>query len=451
MNIPLNAVDLALLAVDRAIRNMGYPGFETQTLIWLSGRLEADRLRRALAELGCRHPEFASRLEAGTGATARWRPQRDEPLELAEVELHSDDDSAVLSCAAEIQSTYHDPASSSPLRFVLLHRPLGRDVLLMQYSHVLMDHDAAGIVLSALSRLLTAPAVELAPPLPATNHHLRSYLRRFRPEQRRAASQRAVELFGHALRGRAATLGCLDETRPRQVRLRIAAGSLPAEAAAALREQAARLCGVPSPSMVILAAVFRAMHELIGPGAADRNFIAGIGLDLGLRRGRPLLQNLLSIVPIVARSEELDDADALVAELTRQMRQRLKSQIDLGVVRLMVGFQRRPRHIEWVVQHLLRWTYSLWYAYFGDAGLSRLGDTEIERISYVGPTWSPMGISLLANSFAGQLHFQATYDPELVSPPLAEKLVEQVRSNLLDFAAREPAGATAGRNSYNAS
>ena len=103
------------------------------------------------------------------------------------------------------------------------------------------------------------------------------------------------------------------------------------------------------------------------------------------------------------------------------------------------------------MQHLLRWTYSLWYAYFGDAGLSRLGDTEIERISYVGPTWSPMGISLLANSFAGQLHFQATYDPELVSPPLAEKLVERVRSNLLDFAAREPAGATAGRNSYNAS
>src|SRR5687768_9883773 len=262
-SLPLNAVDLALLAVDRAIRNMGYPGFETQTLVWLAGRADAERMRRALAELGRRHPEFSSRLKAGNGSSAQWCPQRGEQLGLDEIELNADDDSAVLACAAQIQSTAHDPTVAPPLRLVLLRRPSGRDALLMQYSHVLMDHDAAGIVLAELSRLLASPARELAPPQPATNHHLRGYLRRFRPDQRRAASQRAIELFGHALRGRAATLGCRDETRPRQVRLQIAAGSVTAEEAAAVRDRAARLCGVPSPSMAILAAVFRAMHELI--------------------------------------------------------------------------------------------------------------------------------------------------------------------------------------------
>jgi len=36
----LNAADCALLFVDRTLREMGCPGFETQMFVWLSGRAD---------------------------------------------------------------------------------------------------------------------------------------------------------------------------------------------------------------------------------------------------------------------------------------------------------------------------------------------------------------------------------------------------------------------------
>ena len=48
----LNVSDRMLLSVDRAMRRLGGPGFETQTLVHLAGRVDRDRLRTALACLG---------------------------------------------------------------------------------------------------------------------------------------------------------------------------------------------------------------------------------------------------------------------------------------------------------------------------------------------------------------------------------------------------------------
>jgi hypothetical protein len=432
---PLNSVDLALRTVDRAIRGMGYPGFETQTHVWLAGRLDAGRLRRSLAWLGRRYGEFSARLVEGDHLDrfSHWQLQPHAELELHEVELDSRDPGGVLAWAEQLQSTAHDPATSPLIRFYLLHRAGGRDVFVMQYSHVLMDHAAAGMVLRELARTATGEAAK--PPRPADNHLLQGYLRRFSLAQRRAAAQGAIELHGHALRGRAAILGSGDETRRRQIKLRIAARCISSELTRAIHARTVALGGVPSLSMAILASTFRAIRQLGDErNTSDRQYVAGIGLDLGLRRGQTLLQNLLSIVPVVARPEELDDPVTPAVVLSRQLRQRLQSQIDLGVLRLLSAYQRRPRHIEWVVEHLLRWGYSLWYAYFGTDSIAKMGDVEVERISYVGPTWSPMGLSLLANQFRGQLHLQATYDPNLVPEPLAGALMDQLQSNLLDFA-----------------
>ena len=49
----------------------------------------------------------------------------------------------------------------------------------------------------------------------------------------------------------------------------------------------------------------------------------------------------------------------------QQMRERLVTDFDLGVLRLANGFSRRPRYIRWAVAHILRYSYSLWYAFFG--------------------------------------------------------------------------------------
>jgi hypothetical protein len=156
------------------------------------------------------------------------------------------------------------------------------------------------------------------------------------------------------------------------------------------------------------------------------------------REERPLLQNLLSVVPVFARPRELDDRSALIRTLTRQIRERLEARFDVSTLRLANAFQRKPRHVRWVVEHLLRWTYSLWYAYFGslDAVGCHFGGTAIESVQYVGPTWSPLGLSLLANQFQGRLNFQATYDPDLVDEPLAEAFLDFVVDDLAEFAAK---------------
>src|SRR5262249_11703040 len=86
----LSATDRAMLGVDGVLRDMGAPGFETQTLVWLDRRLDAGRLGAALARLGALHPVAAARLvEDGGGPWWRFRPGAGCPLR--ETRLESDE------------------------------------------------------------------------------------------------------------------------------------------------------------------------------------------------------------------------------------------------------------------------------------------------------------------------------------------------------------------------
>jgi hypothetical protein len=429
---------------------MGYPGFETQMLIWHSGRADVARLRRAIGTLGRLHPVITSRLHERIGEDlggACWEFQRGAEANLAEIDLDSDGPARVLDCAGELLSLPRDPVASAPLRFYLLHRPGGGDVFLMQYNHTLMDNSASSLVVREIDRLSQLDGAADAQPLRQPHRIMRQYLRRFSHAQRRSGAIGAVDLNGRVLRGRAAILGKGEEDgsliyRPaeqtvgrRQVRLRIATRSIDPESTRAIHVQSVKLCGLPSLSMAILASVFRAIRQL-GPAErnADRNYVAGIGLDLNLRAGgHPLFQNLLSIVPISARPEELASRAELVQLLSRQFRSRLEAKIDLGIVRLATGFERRVRHMRWALEHILRYSYSLWYAYFGalDFVGPQFCGTRVENAQYVGPAWSPMGIGLLVNQFGGRLCFQLTYDPYLVSEALAGEFLDVALADLL--------------------
>ncbi|MBI3839270.1 MAG: hypothetical protein HY288_15235 [Planctomycetia bacterium] len=432
---PLNPLDLALRCVDRSIRDMGYPGFETQMLAWMSGRVDAAGLRRAIVQLGQCYPVITASLmesDLDDGVSPYWTFQPGREATLHEAELRTADPGEVLSCAEELLSVSHDLANEAPLRFHLLRRPDGRDVFLMQYNHVLVDNRATALLLRQLNQLFQA-----------TNHHLSPHheprnlvnqrLRAVPHADRRAAALRAIELQGRTLRGRAAILGT-DQRDSSPVKLRIDARCIASEETRAIHARVLKLCGLPSLSMAILASTFRAIHHLgCDRRNAGRNYVAGIGLDLNLRGGgQLLLQNLLSVVPISAREEDLNDRDRLVRVLTGQLRNHLESSVDLGVLRLAAAFHRRPRHMSWVIEHLLRCGCSLWYAYFGSLDMvgPRLFGAEIEKIFYVGPTWSPMGISLLVNQFHGRLFFQATYDPVLVTQPLAEAFLDHILTDL---------------------
>jgi len=430
----LNPIDRAMRCADRAIRRLGYPGIETQMFVWLDGRADSSALRKAIARLSRHCPVVASRLvdwPDDQGGNPYWRWRADAVCALQETTLSSDDPNAVLEDAGGLLSIPRDPSQSDPLRFHLLHRPGGKDVLLLQYNHVLMDNKATVVLLRQLDRLSQAD-VDSVPCLERGDLIL-EHLRRFPRHQRREATARAIDLQAHGLRGRAATLRSIGPDPVGPPPLRIAARVLEPQAATPLRSRITALCGFPSFSMAVLGSAFRAIDRL-GPGDGRRNFIAGIGVDLNLRRREAMVfQNLSSVVPIRADREKLHDRDRLTRLLCSQMRDRLAERIDLGALRTTALFSRRPRYVDWVVEHLLRFGYSLWYAYFGslDPAGRELCGARIENVFYAGPVWPSTGLTLLVNQHCGRLHFQATYDPRLVPPSLADEFLASVLGDLM--------------------
>jgi hypothetical protein len=431
---PLNAMDRAMRCIDGLIRTMGYPGFETQMLVWLDGRADADALRRGIARLSLRWPVVAARLVEPAGADgdeAHWRLRPGAVAVMEEREVRSAGVEAVLEHAAALLTIPHDLTRSDPIRFFLLHRPDGRDVLLLQYNHMLMDNGDSTLVVREIQRLAAA-----GDPAPCTERRnlILDYLRRYSHPRRREAARAALDLQGRTLHGAAATLRKEhpDSTGPPS--LRFASRCVEAEPTRAIRAGVVGLCGYPSVSMAILASAFRAIARL-SPfrWPQRRQFTAGIGMDLNLRAGHaPAFQNLMSLVPIAAEPEDLDDRDRLVRMLSGQMRQRIDERIDLGVLRMVGMCRRYPRHFCWTVEHFLRYRYSLWYAYFGsvDSVGQRLGGAPITQVTYHGPTWAAIGLTLLANQHRGRLMLQATYDPRLVPPDLADEFLDFIVEDL---------------------
>jgi len=244
----------------------------------------------------------------------------------------------------------------------------------------------------------------------------------------------AIRLQAQVLRGRAVTLRREGTVAVGLPALQIAARTLPPSQWRALRARIVAVCGYPSVSMALLGSAFRAIDRL-APTENSHNgqFMAGIGLGLNLRAPRALsFQNLTSLVPIRAHRDDLGDRDQLLRMLSAQMRQRLAEDIDLGYLRLSTVFSRRPRHTYWVVQHLLHYGYSLWFAFFGslEAVGSELCGAKIENVAYAGPVWSSIGLNFLVSQYRERLTMQVTYDPRIVPPSLAHEFLDFLQADL---------------------
>src|SRR5262245_35593073 len=96
----LSAIDRTILAVDRMLRRSGGSGFETQMFVALSGRVDANRLRAALARLAECHPVVAGRLADGGGpGEPSWRFRPAAIARLREADLESSEPSSLLAQA----------------------------------------------------------------------------------------------------------------------------------------------------------------------------------------------------------------------------------------------------------------------------------------------------------------------------------------------------------------
>jgi long-chain acyl-CoA synthetase len=432
----LNCADRTLLAVDRALRRLGYPGFDTQTFVWLDGRADAESLREALARVGRRYPETTARLADDEDGASCWlfRPG-DRAAPLYETDLASEAPQEVLDHAARLLGAPNDPAEVDPIRFHLLHRPDGRDVFLMQYNHTLMEHNDAAPLLRQIDRLAGCGKGDgTLGPAPLRRDPVWAYLRRF-PRQRRHHALRATEQWLRRLRGGVIQLGRDAPASAGQVRLRVITRRFSPAQTEALEARVLRVCGLPSLSMAILASAFRVLARLAARrgGAAGR--FLGAGLGVALRPGKstePLLQNVTSLLPVAAQQEQLGDRDELLRALNEQMRERLAADMDLGMLGLTALFGRRQRHARWMMEVGLRNLFSLWYAYFGSmdvAGRDFCG-APIREVFSTGPAWAPVGLTLLVNQYSGRLFFQITHVAGSVPEPLADEFLDLLLDDL---------------------
>src|SRR5262249_38926134 len=158
-----------------------------------SGRSDAAVLRTAVARLSTRHPVTAARLVEAAGEKPHWCFRPGAECGLRETDLPSAEPAAVLEHAGHLLSEPANPAHAAPIRFHLLHRPNGEDVVVVQYNHSLMDNTASVLLLREMDRLshtvsdgAEAPGRDL----------IREYLRRFPRERRRQAASDTPRMWG---------------------------------------------------------------------------------------------------------------------------------------------------------------------------------------------------------------------------------------------------------------
>jgi hypothetical protein len=421
----LNAADRFMLVIDRAVRGLGGPGFETVTFVWLDGRADRGRLLRGLAELNRACPVVTARLRE---CVPCWDVRPGAEVTFRETHLPAADRQAVLDHAAGLFAGETDPAAVDPMRFHLLHLPDGRDVFLAQYSHVLLDHArAVGVI-----RRLDEPAAG-GPAPDRWRDPVWAYLRRF-PRHLRHRAAGAAEGLRRALRGGAIRLGSPAGGDPGAARYGVLTRGLTPEQTRAVEDRARRAAGTPHLSMALLASALRGIDRLTAgrPGRGNY-FQVGLPLDLGLK-GRPAdaIENLSTLVPLRVPPGAAADRDGLLRELARQLREALTARTDLGILELVSVFGRRRHRASWALDLLMRYTLSLWYSYLGPVRLGPrfLGCGVAEAFS-AGPTWPAVGATLLANRFADRLHLQLTYMPHSAPAPLAADYLDGVVEDLL--------------------
>jgi hypothetical protein len=411
-------MDETILAVDHAVRGTGTSGFETQTLVWLDGRVDVPALQAGLDALRRKYPLITSHLQpAGLFRRPAWRFRPDAQCTLQERQLETTTEEEVLGVASELLSEPRDLTAEPPIRFHLLHGNDGRDVLLMQYNHTLMDNPAAIPLLRRLDQLARGESDASQPDNAEDCDRIAEYLSSYSRLKRLTAMLRVIHMRTRSIRG--ISLFGRDEVLEGDSRRQcITANSLDADAAREISSSVAAACRFPALSMALLASVFRTGRQLGFSTEPQCRITTGIGLELGLRDDNgPLFQNLSSVVPLAARSTELDDREQLTRALNAQLRERLARHYDLGLVELGSAFRNIRRLVRYVTKRLMRTGYSVWYAYFGST--DGLGETflgvPIRELRFTGPCWPSVGLTVIVNQYRGRLNLQITYLPACIS------------------------------------
>lgn len=152
-----NPVDLLYFAADEAARRIGLPGPHVHIHLELRGRLDLEGFRRALAALYRRYPAVGARRDLSmlTGRP-RWRLGDPAPDLRRVLRVHTVGPATETQLHRQIEqlfTTHLDSVNLPPVHFHIFRGLPRGDVLVMRWSHALMDARGGFLILEALDRL----------------------------------------------------------------------------------------------------------------------------------------------------------------------------------------------------------------------------------------------------------------------------------------------------------
>jgi hypothetical protein len=414
--VSLNPMDRMLRILHDLLRSRGHPGLLLQTQVWLDGPPDQARVLAGIAGLASRFPLVRGRL-IGSGKHAAWLPGPSGPPLRIET-LPDDSEDRVREYSERLFTIPLDPADADPVEFHLLRRPGGRAVLVVRWSHVLMDPKGVEQLLPELDRPDAARPEPVATPAPTRVGWFR-WLRRL------GALTWSAGPAGLVLTPQRTPVPWTD---PTQIDVR----SLDADQTREVHARAVRLCGLPGLAPVLVAAGFRAINRLAGRRPRFWE-VCYTHVPITPRRAGPAaaghnLHSYLMLQAPVRRSGE-----ALPRSLQRQQFTQLRRGIDQGYLDGVAVLTRFPLLARWSIAPLFRRT-SFAFGYHGPVTptIDELFGVRVERVvSGIPIAWSPPGLWLTASQDRDQLRLILTSVPSALPSGYPGQFLDAVAAELL--------------------
>ncbi|MCG8404297.1 MAG: hypothetical protein MI923_03770 [Phycisphaerales bacterium] len=442
----LNAADCLMLSAHNSLREIGHSGFHCQTHLWLRQRLDVGALKNALSRLSLRYPVITSRLvEHSRENGPYWQSRPGAQCKLHEASLDRSDTNMVWQYASDLFATPLDHDRIDPAEFHLLHLPDGRDVLLMRFSHVLMDGKAPELVLKEIEYCLHTQGIEAKdedhPHKKTRRPHengdeMATHLNGFKRLRRYRAALRVVS--NHlCLPARSVTLAPSDTSDQPMDYYGVDVRSLDESQTKTIIDRATRLCGFTNLTPTVLASVFRAVSRLASDKQNKRSCFQ-TDVPLTLRppgKSEPVFHNIISFIQMNAKESDIDDRDHLTQVLHSQMRNQLRRHIDLGNLQMMTALSRHRWLLrKYIVAHIRKHPFTLDFCFMGPVaeGLEQFCGRTVDWLYTLNTTTSPRGVALQVNLFRDRMNLVMTYISKSMPKALASTFLDTITEDLLD-------------------
>jgi hypothetical protein len=425
----LNSIDQFMARLHQSIRQRGGPGLSVQSHVLLAGRMDESVLRGALERLSHCYPMVTARQVPDGGRGWHWEPGTAKGCPLTVANLDTDDPAARWQYAERVMNTPMDGPDGSPVCFHLLRAPGGRDAVLLQWDHRLMDGMAGQLLLREVNRLCREP--ECAGGAEPSGDEVRQYVGRHGWRER----LRAVLGMGRnlLLLRRPVRLSRECAAPPPVSTVRMVVRCLDEAQTTACLGRVKRLCGFVSPTPALLASAFRAVQR-VAPGAGGWWRRVSTQAPINLRppgAELPIFSNLQTYVDLNLPYGALGGRDELVRLLHRMVREQLRRAADLGFLTIAERLTRRPRRARLAVRGLSR-ALTFVYGYHGAVSLDTLCGIPVEHVySGLVTTWVPPGLSFAVNQYRGRLNLMVSYVAEVIPEVLAEAFLDALVEDLV--------------------